>query len=116
MCSSDLATNPGRVKRVAEIDVAIGAWTQARPVAQVVEVLNAASVPVGRIYNARDIAEDPHYRARDMILPVTTHDGLTVEVPGIVPKLLRTPGAIVRRGPTLGEDTEAVLARLKPQA
>ena len=70
-------------------------------------------MPVGRIYNAQDIAHDPHYRARDMILPVTTHDGLTVEVPGIVPKLSGTPGVIQRRGPTLGEDTEAVLATIK---
>ena len=109
---AELASNPGRVKRVAEIDAAIGAWTGTRAVAQVVDVLNAASVPVGRIYTAQDIAEDPHYRARDMVLPVTTHDGLTVEVPGIVPKLSRTPGAITRRGPTLGEDTEAVLSAL----
>ena len=109
---AELAGNPGRVKRVAEIDAAIGAWTGTRPVAQVVDVLNVASVPVGRIYTAQDIAEDPHYRARDMVLPVTTHDGLTVEVPGIVPKLSRTPGAITRRGPTLGEDTEAVLSAL----
>lgn len=110
---AELATNPGRVKRVAEIDAAIGAWTGTRAVTQVVDVLNAASVPVGRIYTAQDIAEDPHYRARDMILPVTTHDGLTVEVPGIVPKLSHTPGVIQRRGPTLGEDTEAVLAQLQ---
>ena len=109
----ELASNPGRVKRVGEIDEAIGAWTGARAVQQVLDVLNAASVPVGRIYSAQDIAEDPHYRARDMVLPVTTHDGLTVEVPGIVPKLSRTPGAIQRRGPTLGEDTDEVLARLK---
>lgn len=107
-----LATNPGRVARVAEIDEAIGAWTSRRPVAEVVELLNAASVPVGRIYSARDIAEDPHYRAREMVLPVTTHDGLTVEVPGIIPKLSRTPGGITRRGPLLGEDTDEVLGRL----
>lgn len=109
----ELASNPGRVKRVAQIDAAIGAWTGARAVSQVLDVLNAASVPVGRIYTAQDIAEDPHYRAREMIVPVTTHDGLTVEVPGIVPKLSGTPGAIQRRGPLLGEDTEAVLSRLK---
>jgi formyl-CoA transferase len=110
----ELASNPGRVKRVAEIDVAIGAWTATRSVDQVLDVLNAASVPVGRIYNAQDIAHDPHYKARDMILPVTTHDGLTVDVPGIIPKLSATPGVITRRGPTLGEDTEAVLASLSP--
>ncbi len=108
-----LAANPGRVARVAEIDEAIGAWTSARPVAEVVDTLNAVSVPVGRIYSAKDIAEDPHYRAREMVLPVTTHDGLTVEVPGIIPKLSRTPGGITRRGPLLGEDTDEVLGRLK---
>lgn len=116
----DLATdpalvgNPGRVARVDEIDVAIGAWTQARTVEQVLAVLNAASVPVGRIFTAADIAADPHFQAREMILPVTTKDGLTVQVPGIVPRLSRTPGAITRGAPTLGEDTEAVLSRLRP--
>lgn len=110
---AELSSNPGRVKRVDEIDQAIGEWTGARSVEQVLAVLNAASVPVGRIYSAQDIAQDPHYRARDMIVPVTTPDGLTVEVPGIVPKLSVTPGAITRRAPTLGEDTDAVLAPLK---
>ncbi|MFY9460711.1 MAG: CoA transferase [Aquabacterium commune] len=110
----ELASNPGRVQRVAEIDAAIGAWTGTRAVAQVVDVLNAASVPVGRIYTAEDIAHDPHFQAREMLLDVTSADGLTVQVPGIVPKLSATPGAIARRAPTLGEDTEAVLARIQP--
>ena len=44
-----------------------------------------------------------------MIERVTSADGLDVEVPGIVPKLSLTPGAITRRAPTLGEDTAAVL-------
>ncbi len=113
---TELATNPGRVKRVAEIDEAIAQWTSQRAVQVVVDTLNAASVPVGRIYSAQDIATDPHYRARDMILPVTTHDGLTVEVPGIIPKLSGTPGAITRRGPTLGEDTDEVLGALPSAA
>ncbi len=107
-----LAHNPGRVERIDEIDAAIGVWTAQRPVAEVVELLNDASVPVGRIYSARDIAEDPHYRARGMLVPVTTHDGLSVDVPGVIPKLSGTPGAITRRGPLLGEDTDEVLASL----
>ncbi|CAN5460752.1 CoA transferase [soil metagenome] len=111
-----LAGNTGRVARVAEIDAAIGAWTAPRNVADVLEALNAAGVPAGRIYTAKDIAEDPHYRAREMIQRVTTADGLSVEVPGIVPKLSLTPGAITRRAPTLGEDTLAVLGALTPPA
>ncbi|RZI83610.1 MAG: CoA transferase [Rubrivivax sp.] len=113
---AELASNPGRVKRVAEIDEAIGAWTSLRPVAEVVDVLNAVSVPVGRIYSAQDISEDPHYQAREMIVPVTTHDGLTVQVPGVIPKLSATPGMITRRAPTLGEDTARVLSAQAGQA
>lgn len=104
-----LANNVGRVQRVQEIDGAIGAWTATRTVADVLDALTAAHVPAGRIYNARDIAEDPHYRARGMLQRVTSADGLSVEVPGVVPILSETPGGIARRAPALGEDTEAVL-------
>lgn len=107
-----LAGNAGRVARVQEIDAAIGAWTGPRRVVDVLEALNAAQVPAGRIYTAKDIAEDPHYRARGMIETVTSAEGLTVEVPGIVPKLSATPGAIRQRAPTLGEHTAEVLAAL----
>jgi len=107
-----LAGNAGRVARVAEIDAAIGAWTQPRQVADVLAALNDAQVPAGRIYTARDIADDPHYRARGMIERVTTADGLTLDVPGVVPKLSATPGAITRRAPALGENTEAVLREI----
>nr|WP_297350596.1 CaiB/BaiF CoA-transferase family protein [uncultured Caldimonas sp.] len=105
----ELASNVGRVQRVQEIDGAIGAWTATRTVAEVLDALTAANVPAGRIYNARDIAEDPHYRARGMLQRVTSADGLSVEVPGVVPVLSETPGGITRRAPLLGEDTEAVL-------
>jgi len=108
----ELASNPGRVRRVAEIDAAIGAWTQTRTVAEVLAMLDAADVPGGRIYTVKDIAEDPHYRARDMIVAVSSAEGLTVETPGIVPKLSATPGAIRRRAPTLGEDNESVLREI----
>jgi formyl-CoA transferase len=108
-----LATNALRVPRVAEIDAAIEAWTSQRPVAEVVAALQAASVPVGRIYTVADIAADPHYRARGMIERVTLADGLALEVPGVVPKLARTPGTADRPAPELGEHTEAVLAALR---
>jgi formyl-CoA transferase len=94
------------VARVADLDEAIQSWTQQRTVENALQVLQAAQVPVSRIYTAHDIAHDPHYIARDMIQSLTTADGLTVAVPGIIPKLSRTPGTIVRRAPTLGENQE----------
>ena len=107
--AADLQSNAGRVLRVDELDAAIGAWTAARAIAEVLELLGAAQVPVGRVYTAQDIHDDPHYRARDMILAQRTRDGHTVAVPGIVPKLSGTPGGLRSPAPRLGEDTDAVL-------
>ncbi|MDM0052325.1 CaiB/BaiF CoA-transferase family protein [Variovorax sp. J22R115] len=106
---TELANNAGRVARVAELDEAIEAWTQTRPVAAVLAVLGEARVPAGKVYTAKDIDEDPHYRARDMILQQTTRDGYVVDVPGVVPKLLGTPGTVRSSAPRLGDDTDAVL-------
>jgi formyl-CoA transferase len=108
----DLENNAGRVARVAEIDAAIGVWTATRSVAEVLAVLGEARVPAGKVYTAQDIAEDPHYRARDMILTQQTRDGDELEVPGIVPKLMGTPGAVRSAAPRLGEDTDAVLREI----
>ena len=108
----DLANNAGRVARVAELDAAIEAWTAPRTLAEVLAALGEARVPAGKVYTAQDIAEDPHYRARDMILRQRTRDGRELEVPGIVPKLLGTPGGVRSTAPALGGDTDAVLREM----
>jgi len=105
----DLASNEGRVRNVAEIDAAIGAWTANRTVADALDQLLEAHVPASRIYTAKDISEDPQYRARGMIQRVRTRDGYELDVPGIVPKLSATPGTIRSAAPRLGEDTADVL-------
>jgi formyl-CoA transferase len=107
-----LADNAGRVKRVDEIDAAIGAWTATLDVTQVLSVLDEAAVPAGRIYTVEDIAADPHYMARGMLANVSLSDGSLLKVPGIVPKLSRTPGEHRRNAPSLGQDTDAVLSEL----
>ena len=106
----DLGDNAGRVARVAEIDAAIGAWTAGRTVQAVMDTLSAARVPAGKVYTAQDIAEDPHYQAREMLLTQATRDGYSVTVPGVVPKLSATPGTVRTSAPRLGDDTDAVLA------
>jgi formyl-CoA transferase len=115
MCREDLgqdpalADNAGRVRRITEIDEAIGQWTAQLSVADVLQALDAAAVPAGRIYNVADIAADPHYQARGMLQNVRMSDGTDLMVPGIVPKLSRTPGNHRRNAPTLGQDTDEVL-------
>ncbi|BEI33300.1 CaiB/BaiF CoA transferase family protein [Polynucleobacter sp. HIN5] len=105
----ELARNDGRAKRADVIDEVIGQWTSQRTLEEILEALQSISVPAGRIYSAKDIAEDPHYRARGVIETIVSADGLKVEMPGIIPKLSQNPGQIRHRAPTLGEHTESIL-------
>lgn len=103
-----LAQNDGRVARVQEIDAAIEAWTLKQTLEDVLAVLDAAKVPAGRVYTVEDIASDPQYIAREMIVEQQTADGARIKVPGIVPKLSATPGRINHPAPLLGEHSAAL--------
>ena len=107
-----LATNGGRVPRARELDLAIEAWTREHDLDAVLEALERAEVPSGRVYDAEDIVNDVHYAARRMIEQWPLPDGRPMKIPGIVPKLSETPGETRWLGPTLGEHTAEVLSRL----
>jgi formyl-CoA transferase len=104
-----LARNDGRAAQMERIDEAISAWTRTKSLDEVLNIMEKAEVPAGRIYSAADIAADPHFAARGMIEQVIAGDGEPLKVPGIVPKLSATPGAIGSAAPRLGEHTEEVL-------
>ena len=107
-----LARNDGRVARTAELDKVIGDWCAAHDLDQVLEVLAAAQVPSGKIYDIADIVNDLHYQARGMIEQARLPDGERMKVPGVVPKMAQTPGGTRWLGPALGEHTGEVLAQL----
>lgn len=115
---NEMASNPaysdntGRVKHILKIDEVIGAWTILHGVDQVLEVLEKAKVPAGKIYTAADIAMDPHFRAREMIISQKQSDGSELLVPGIVPKLSRTPGQLKRTAPDIGQDNEDIFKQI----
>jgi len=108
----DLADNIGRANQADRLDTAIAQWTQTRGLDEVLAIMNEAGVPSGKSFDAADISQDPHYRARDMILNTSLPDGSPLEVPGIVPKLSHTPGQIDRPAPQLGEHTDEILEEL----
>ncbi len=98
-----LADNAGRAARAAELDTGIGAWCAAHDAAFLLEALEASQVPASKIYSIADIVRDPQYLARGMIEKLALDNGMELMVPGVVPKLSRTPGRIRGRGPKLGE-------------
>jgi crotonobetainyl-CoA:carnitine CoA-transferase CaiB-like acyl-CoA transferase len=64
------ATNGDRCANAADLDAAIAAWTRTLPAAEAQAVLEQAEVPCSRLYDIRDCAEDPHFRARDLVMQV----------------------------------------------
>jgi formyl-CoA transferase len=109
-----LATNEGRVARGEELDEAIAAWTKTRTADEIVAILRDQQVPVSRINSIADIVSDPQFRARDAIVEVVD-DRLErpLLVPGVMPRLSRTPGAVPPLAQELGAATEAVRSRVE---
>ena len=104
-----LENNDGRVARVVELDQAIGMWAKTRTTDQALELLDSVAVPAGKIYTVADIAKDPHYRARGNIQNIQMRDGTPLDVPGVIPKLSRTPGSIKTLAPDIGQNTDEIL-------
>ena len=76
----------------------------------VLDVLEKAEVPSGKIYDVADIVSDVHYRARNMIEEFKLSKDESLLIPGIVPKLSDTPGKTQWLGPDLGEHTDTILS------
>jgi crotonobetainyl-CoA:carnitine CoA-transferase CaiB-like acyl-CoA transferase len=110
-----LLTTAARGAREAELNAAISEWTDSRPLAEVLELLNAAGVPSGPVYDAPGIANDPHYLARGMIQAhqvVVEDEPELIRFPGVVPVIPGQEGRIQWVGPDLGAHTEEVLRDL----
>ncbi|MBX9811312.1 MAG: CoA transferase [Burkholderiales bacterium] len=92
-----------------ELDDIIARWTSSRDLAELEEILEAATVPATRIYTMADIFRDPHFRAREMLAQVPDEELGSVTVANVVPRLSETPGRIRRSGGRIGQDTRQVL-------
>jgi len=103
------ATHQARGENQKELDELIETWTQTKPCHELLELLTTNGVPAGRIYNAKDMVSDPQFIAREMIVPFEHPELGTFPMPGIVPKLSRTPGQIHHAGPTgIGEHNREI--------
>lgn len=102
--------NDGRQRQHDRVDEAIHAYTRPRTKRELTEALGGR-IPFGPVYDVRDIYADPHFAAHDMLPAVEQPGSATpVQVAGIPVRMTGTPGAVRRRAPLLGEDTDAVLA------
>jgi succinyl-CoA---D-citramalate CoA-transferase len=96
-----------------ELDEMIGAWAAQHTAAELDRTLNEGGVVCAPVYSAADIHADPFFRERGLLVEHEDEVHGTVSMPGVVPRLSRTPGAIRQAARwTVGADTEAVLGEL----
>jgi len=112
LADSRFAEPADRARHEDEMDAIVSAWTATHHLEALEDILGRGGVPASRIFNIKDIFADPHYKAREMI--VAPEDPLLgpVAMANVIPKLSRTPGAVLWSGRDTGHDTQVVLSQL----
>ena len=107
------ADNQARRANVAALDTLIESWTRQHTLREIWDILVRAEVPAAPVYSIADIASDPQYKSRDMILRLLGPDGIgELLVPGVVPKFADAPSSVRWLGRAAGADSEAVLREI----
>jgi crotonobetainyl-CoA:carnitine CoA-transferase CaiB-like acyl-CoA transferase len=106
---AEFASMEERLRRRAELDARVQDWVGGFDAAELLAALDAAEVPCARVNSVKDIFADPHMRARENLLEVRDAGGRPLWMPGVVPKLSRTPGRVEHAGPErVGQHNEEV--------
>jgi crotonobetainyl-CoA:carnitine CoA-transferase CaiB-like acyl-CoA transferase len=90
----------------------LSAWMKERDIEEVDRLFETAGAVGTPVWSAEEILAEPHLREREMILEVDDPDLGTIQMPGVVPKLSRTPGGVRSSGEELGASTDRVLTEL----
>ncbi|MEC9344115.1 MAG: CaiB/BaiF CoA-transferase family protein [Pseudomonadota bacterium] len=88
------ATHVARGNHDRELDGLIAEWTRTMTAEELAAKLDEFGVVYGPINSIAEIAEDPHFKAREMIVRVEDERFDDIAVPGVAPKLSETPGGI----------------------
>ncbi|MBO4160372.1 CaiB/BaiF CoA transferase family protein [Micromonospora antibiotica] len=102
-------TGAGRAGHADELDAYVGGWIAARTRAQVTRAFTEAGAAVAPVYDARDIVEDPHVRATDMVTTVDDPDLGPMRMHNVMWRMSGTPGRVRFTGRALGADTDSLL-------
>ncbi len=111
----DLASDPrfhergARLANRAELKVDLEATFTERTTEEWIELLDAAGIPSGPLYDIPQVYEDPQVRARDMIVEVEHPRAGTNPQIGVPVKLSHTPGSVRTPAPLLGQHSRILL-------
>ena len=114
MGQSELFEDPrfcGHMERGANqqvLDDMIAEWTRNFTADEILDLMEEFAVPSGKIFKAPDMLEDPHYKAREAVVPVEHKEYKNLQMQNVFPKLSETPGEIQWAGPELGQHNDEI--------
>ncbi|MDB5696980.1 MAG: formyl-CoA transferase [Sphingomonas bacterium] len=103
------ATRPQRTANRHALIPALGEATRRFTKAELMQRLGG-HIPFGPVMNIAEIEQDPHFIAREMIVPVEEPGHSPLRIAGVPIKMTETPGGVRTRAPFLGEHTRQRLA------
>ncbi|MDR3593059.1 MAG: CaiB/BaiF CoA-transferase family protein [Negativicutes bacterium] len=102
--------NHKRAKNVVELAAVISAWSSRLTAEQLLSLLEQNSVPAAPVLTIDKVVNDPHIRARQMMVEIDHPVAGKVIIPGNPIKMSASADDFDRPSPTLGQHTEEVLA------
>jgi len=103
------ASGRGRVGHVDLLDAYVGDWIAARTRSEVLAAFEQAGAAIAPVYDAKDLVEDPHVRATEMLTTVEDDELGPMLMHNVMWRMSESPGRIRHTGRALGADTDAVL-------
>lgn len=110
----ELATDPrfsthgARGANQPELDALVADWSATHEAGELMDLLQAHSVPTGMVYRAPEMLEDAHFKAREAIVRVAHPLLGEIAMQNVAPKLSDTPGEVRWVGPELGQHNREV--------
>jgi crotonobetainyl-CoA:carnitine CoA-transferase CaiB-like acyl-CoA transferase len=105
-------TTAQRIASRETVDGLVSAFTRSHSQADVLRQCTEGDVPCGAINSVADIFEDPQFAARDNLLRFEDPVAGEIVIPGVIPKLSKTPGRVKHVGPPIGDGIGAIYGDL----
>lgn len=103
------SSGSGRVEHVELLDTYVADWVKVRDLDEVMNAFTEAGAAIAPIYDASDVANDPHIRQTQMLTEVDDPDLGPLLQHNVMWRMSESPGSIRFTGREHGADTDAVL-------
>jgi crotonobetainyl-CoA:carnitine CoA-transferase CaiB-like acyl-CoA transferase len=106
------ASNSARIANPEAAERPIREFIAGRDLEDCLAVFAAAEVTAAPVYDIDQFLDDPHVKARQVVVEVPDEEIGVLAMHNVIPRLSATPGAIRGPAPQLGEHTGEILARI----